>query len=91
MTRVDMQALDDIARLLVAARVNRTAVPAAGLDLPDAEAAYAVQHAVAAAMGWFRHGPAQHWKSGDRTSLDFHFPAHFDQRLAQEPAASRSP
>lgn len=76
MTRVDMQALDDIARLLVAARVNRTAVPAAGLDLPDAEAAYAVQHAVATAMGWFRHGPAQHWKSGgpSRQSMLTHAP-----------------
>lgn len=33
-------------------------------SLPDAEAAYGVQVAVAARLGWFGAGPARHWKSG---------------------------
>lgn len=35
-----------------------------GGALADAPAAYAVQEAVAQAMGWFPPGPARHWKSG---------------------------
>jgi 2-keto-4-pentenoate hydratase len=32
--------------------------------LSDAQTAYAVQNAVALALGWFAHGPPRHWKSG---------------------------
>ncbi len=41
-------------------------VDAAALDhaLTDADQAYAVQQAVAEALGWFPEGPARHWKSG---------------------------
>lgn len=55
-----------LAELLIAARREGRTVSAAGLEtaLQDAEQAYAVQDAVAAALGWFADAPAQHWKSG---------------------------
>ena len=51
--------------LLAARRANRPA-PSAGLApaLQTAAEAYAVQDAVANAMGWFDFAPPQHWKSG---------------------------
>lgn len=49
------------AALLEARRSGRT-VPA--VALPDAEAAYAVQQRVAAALGWFGDAVPRHWKSG---------------------------
>lgn len=48
------------AALLQARRSNR---PAPLSPVPDTEAAYAVQDAVARALGWF-DGPPRHWKSG---------------------------
>jgi 2-keto-4-pentenoate hydratase len=48
------------AALLEARRSNR---PAPLTVLPDADAAYAVQNAVAHALGWF-DGVPRHWKSG---------------------------
>ena len=50
---------------LVEARRTRVLAPA--LELPDLEAAYAVQAGVAEALGWFPEGPARHWKSGGPT------------------------
>lgn len=51
--------------LVAAWQAGRTisALPWGGA-LADAPAAYAVQEAVAQAMGWFPPGPARHWKSG---------------------------
>lgn len=49
---------------LVNARRTRQPALAAGAELPDAAAAYAVQDAVAAAFGWFGERPARYWKSG---------------------------
>jgi 2-keto-4-pentenoate hydratase len=55
-----------LAELLIAARHERRTVSAAGWEtaLDNAEQAYAVQDAVAAALGWFSDGPPRHWKSG---------------------------
>jgi 2-keto-4-pentenoate hydratase len=47
---------------LVEARRQHVRVPAP--ELPDTEAAYAVQAGVAKALDWFGQGPARHWKSG---------------------------
>jgi 2-keto-4-pentenoate hydratase len=55
-----------LAELLVHARREGHAVSAAGWEtvLQNAEQAYAVQDAVASALGWFADGPPRHWKSG---------------------------
>jgi 2-keto-4-pentenoate hydratase len=55
-----------LAELLVAARREGRTVSAAGWEtaLQNAEQAYAVQDAVAAALGWFSEGPPRHWKCG---------------------------
>jgi 2-keto-4-pentenoate hydratase len=53
---------DGIARLLVEARSIGRPV-AAPMVAPDADA-YAVQDAVARALGWFERGGAGHWKTG---------------------------
>ncbi len=60
-----MSAVDDTAALLVEARRSHT--PAAAPDVADADSAYAVQTAVARALGWFGSGTARHWKSGGPT------------------------
>lgn len=52
---------DAVSRLVQA---RRTQVLAPAPELPDLEAAYAVQQGVAEALGWFSEGPARHWKSG---------------------------
>ena len=52
---------DAVSRLVEA---RRTWVLAPALELPDPQAAYAVQAGVAEALGWFPDGPARHWKSG---------------------------
>ncbi|MBU1357539.1 MAG: fumarylacetoacetate hydrolase family protein [Gammaproteobacteria bacterium] len=49
---------------LVAARRGPEAASSAGLTLPDAQAAYAVQDGVARELGGFADGPARFWKSG---------------------------
>ncbi|MEO7246530.1 MAG: fumarylacetoacetate hydrolase family protein [Rubrivivax sp.] len=59
-----MQNIERAARLLAAARRRREPAAAGTAVLPDALAAYAVQDAVAAALGWFVDAPARHWKSG---------------------------
>lgn len=51
-------------RWLVEARQKQTLALVADAALPDAAAAYAVQDAVADAMGWFKDAPVRHWKSG---------------------------
>lgn len=55
-----------LSRALIAARRERRALdPQDWQDaVPDAEAAYAVQQAVADAFGWCPGGVAAHWKSG---------------------------
>ncbi len=47
-------------------QARRSGVPAAaaGVALDDAATAYAVQAAVADALGWFADGAPRHWKSG---------------------------
>ena len=52
------------ARMLLEARVKAAPLPAAGTNVVDSSAAYAVQDAVAKALGWFSEGPPRHWKSG---------------------------
>jgi 2-keto-4-pentenoate hydratase len=60
-----MSDADRIAALLVEARRSHTPAAAPDVpDVPDADAAYAVQSAVAHALGWFADGGARHWKSG---------------------------
>jgi 2-keto-4-pentenoate hydratase len=55
--------LDPTAQALVQAR--RSGMPAAAVVPADAAAAYAAQHAVARALGWFDdRGAPRHWKSG---------------------------
>lgn len=55
-----------LAKLLITARRKGRTVSAAGWEtvLQNPEQAYAVQDAVAAALGWFSGGPARHWKCG---------------------------
>ncbi len=55
-----------LADLLIGARRNARPADARAWQatLQDAEQAYAVQDAVAAAFGWFAGGPPRHWKSG---------------------------
>ncbi len=57
-----MSDVEKTAALLIEARRSHT--PAAAPDVPDADSAYAVQAAVAHALGWFGDGPPCHWKSG---------------------------
>lgn len=57
-----MNPIDTAVQDLLHAR--RTGATVAAVALPDAEAAYAVQDGVAAALGWFDAGPPRHWKSG---------------------------
>jgi 2-keto-4-pentenoate hydratase len=57
-----MDVIARAAQALLQARRTGQAVPA--VELPDAAAAYAVQDAVAAELGWFAGGTARHWKSG---------------------------
>lgn len=57
-----MNPVDTAIQALLEAR--RGARPPAAPVLPDAEAAYAVQAGVAAALGWFADGPPRAWKSG---------------------------
>ncbi len=63
-----MDAIAAATARLLAARRGGQPQPATGLPLlPDADAAYAVQVQVAAALGWFADAPggvAGHWKSG---------------------------
>jgi 2-keto-4-pentenoate hydratase len=47
---------------LLRARQKKEPVPA--VALPDADAAYLVQEAVAAQLGWFGAAPPRYWKSG---------------------------
>lgn len=58
--------VEAVTRALLDAR--RSGIPADATPLaqalPDAEAAYAVQRRVAAALGWFDDGAPRHWKSG---------------------------
>ncbi len=60
----EMSNIDQAAVRLASARLARAPATAADTPLQDAQAAYAVQDAVAARLGWFAAGPARHWKSG---------------------------
>lgn len=57
-----MNATEDAIARLLAARRSGLAQPAP--ELPDAATAYAVQGAVAQALGWFGGAVPRHWKSG---------------------------
>lgn len=59
-----MTEIDRAVQALVQARTSGHTTPAAAVPLADAAAAYAVQEAVAAALGWFGDAPPRHWKSG---------------------------
>lgn len=75
MTNPDIERL--AASLAAARREGRSLDPAPWQAvLPDLEAAYATQAAVAAAMGWFAGGPPRAWKSGgpSRTQTLTHAP-----------------
>lgn len=67
-----MSVIESTVQALLQARRLRQTVPAAAL--PDADAAYAVQDGVAAALGWTTPGVMQAWKSGgpSRTALQTH-------------------
>jgi 2-keto-4-pentenoate hydratase len=69
-----MSDVERTAALLVEARRNGT--QAVAPDVPDADSAYAVQSAVARALGWFGDGSARHWKSGgpSREAVPTHAP-----------------
>ena len=69
-----MTDIDTAVAALLAAR--RRGTPAPATDLPDAEAAYAVQAGVAGALGWHADGPPRHWKSGgpSRAAVPTHAP-----------------
>lgn len=73
-TRLDL--VEAASAALLSARREGCTVPA--VDLPDTEAAYAVQARVAQALGWFDavDGAPRHWKSGgaSRASLQTHAP-----------------
>jgi len=60
------QSTDSLAAALAAARRDHRPLPPADwlAAVPDADAAYAVQAAVAEALGWFPGGVAGAWKSG---------------------------
>lgn len=55
---------DEAARRLIAARQRRSLECAAGAVPADADAAYATQHHVAQALGWFGAQMPRYWKSG---------------------------
>jgi 2-keto-4-pentenoate hydratase len=57
-------------------QARRSGLPATAADVPDAQAAYAVQDQVAQALGWFPHGAPRAWKSGgaSRTAVQTHAP-----------------
>ena len=57
-----MTTIDDTVNALVRARTGHCTVPA--VVPASADAAYAVQAAVARALGWFGTGVPRHWKSG---------------------------
>lgn len=67
-----MSVVDSTVQALLKARRLMQAVPAPAL--PDADAAYAVQDGVAAALGWLSPGVGQAWKSGgpSRTAMQTH-------------------
>ena len=69
-----MTDINNAASRLLAARRDGLAQPA--LPLADAAAAYAVQQAVARALGWFDGAAPQHWKSGgpSRDAVTTHAP-----------------
>jgi 2-keto-4-pentenoate hydratase len=69
-----MNTIDAAVTALVHAR--RSGQPAADVPLPDAAAAYAVQHGVAQALGWFGDSVPTHWKSGGAspTAVQTHAP-----------------
>jgi 2-keto-4-pentenoate hydratase len=58
--------VDRVAQALLRARRTHTTLPSAlfARELNRPEEAYAVQDAVAHALGWFGDTPARHWKSG---------------------------
>ena len=58
--------IEAVTQALLQARRSGLPADAAPLAdaLPDANAAYAVQHRVAQALGWFGDGAPRHWKSG---------------------------
>lgn len=58
--------IEAVTQALLQARRSGTPADAAPLAeaLADADAAYAVQHRVAKALGWFGDGAPCHWKSG---------------------------
>lgn len=69
-----MSTIESAIHALIAAR--KSCAPSPAIELPDADAAYAVQRGVAAELGWFGdHGP-RFWKSGgaSRTGLHQHAP-----------------
>jgi 2-keto-4-pentenoate hydratase len=57
-------------------RARRSGEAAAAVTLPDADAAYAVQDGVAAALAWFGNAAPRHWKSGapSKAALQTHAP-----------------
>jgi 2-keto-4-pentenoate hydratase len=76
---------------LIHARRTRTRVSAAALPpLPDAQAAYAVQAAVARALAANEHGVARHWKFGgaSRNATPTHAPLP-DAGIWSSPADAR--
>lgn len=56
--------IDETVHALIDARRTDRQVCVTNSHLADAQAAYAVQDAVASAFGWFDGLPARHWKSG---------------------------
>ena len=69
-----MNSVDAAVRALLGARETGRPAIAADVPLVDAEAAYAVQEGVAAALGGFSDGGPAHWKSGgaSRESVQTH-------------------
>lgn len=56
--------INEAANQLIEARRSQRAISAESAGLTDAQAAYAVQEAVARACGWFGAAGEGHWKSG---------------------------
>jgi 2-keto-4-pentenoate hydratase len=73
-TKARMTEIEDTVATLLEARRSGTAAPAPTLS--DAAAAYAVQAAVAEALGWFGDTVPRHWKSGgpSRDAVATHAP-----------------
>lgn len=88
-----MSNLDQIACVLVTARQSHEPVDAPAAMLTDAVAAYAVQDAVAASLGWFADAPARHWKAGgpSRSAVLTHAPLPPDGVWASPADARRWP